>query len=55
MGCSNPHPHCQIWASDFLPNEARIKDLQLKKYYDKYKTPMLFDYVKKETNHKVII
>ena len=21
MGCSNPHPHCQIWASSFLPSE----------------------------------
>jgi UDPglucose--hexose-1-phosphate uridylyltransferase len=22
MGCSNPHPHCQIWANCTLPNEA---------------------------------
>ena len=22
IGCSNPHPHCQIWASSFMPNEA---------------------------------
>ena len=22
MGCSNPHPHGQVWASDFLPNEV---------------------------------
>ena len=21
MGCSNPHPHGQLWGSDFLPNE----------------------------------
>ena len=20
MGCSNPHPHGQIWAGDFIPN-----------------------------------
>lgn len=25
MGCSNPHPHCQIWASSFLPNNASRK------------------------------
>lgn len=25
MGCSNPHPHCQLWASSYLPNEIRIK------------------------------
>ena len=22
IGCSNPHPHGQVWASDFLPNEV---------------------------------
>ena len=26
MGCSNPHPHCQIWSSSFMPNEAHVKD-----------------------------
>jgi galactose-1-phosphate uridylyltransferase len=26
MGCSNPHPHCQIWATSFLPNTAYRKD-----------------------------
>jgi len=26
MGCSNPHPHGQIWAVDSLPNEA-VKEL----------------------------
>lgn len=53
MGCSNPHPHCQIWASDFLPNEATTKNIQLKKYYDKYNKPLLMDYVEKELKHKV--
>ncbi|MGA8439910.1 MAG: UDP-glucose--hexose-1-phosphate uridylyltransferase [Candidatus Sulfotelmatobacter sp.] len=23
MGCSNPHPHCQIWANHTIPNEPR--------------------------------
>ena len=27
---SNPHPHSQIWASSFLPNEASIKDVKMK-------------------------
>lgn len=26
MGCSNPHPHGQIWASDFIPNEVMRED-----------------------------
>ena len=30
MGCSNPHPHCQIWANRTLPNEvAREQASQL--------------------------
>lgn len=53
MGCSNPHPHCQIWASSFLPNEARIKDMHQRKYYEKFGHPMLLNYVKKEIQNKV--
>ncbi|KAH0955076.1 hypothetical protein HN011_006095 [Eciton burchellii] len=48
MGCSNTHPHCQIWASSFLPNEARIKDEYLKDYYKRNKKPLLIDYMHKE-------
>lgn len=25
MGCSNPHPHGQIWEGNFVPNEIAIK------------------------------
>ncbi|MEQ1549769.1 UDP-glucose--hexose-1-phosphate uridylyltransferase [Sphingorhabdus sp.] len=28
MGCSNPHPHGQIWASSHLPDEPAIEDAQ---------------------------
>ena len=28
MGCSNPHPHGQIWASSALPNEPAREDRQ---------------------------
>ncbi len=27
MGCSNPHPHCQIWACESIPNEP-LKEAQ---------------------------
>lgn len=53
MGCSNAHPHCQIWASSFLPNEARIKDKYLDDYYKRNKRPLLFDYMHKEMLRKV--
>ncbi|XP_067665184.1 galactose-1-phosphate uridylyltransferase-like [Haliotis asinina] len=52
MGCSNPHPHCQVWCSSFLPNELSVKDKTQKEFYDKYKKPMLVDYVEKELSKK---
>lgn len=55
MGCSNAHPHCQIWASSFLPNEARIKDGYLSDYYKRNKIPLLIDYMQKEVLKKVRI
>ncbi|XP_075990082.1 galactose-1-phosphate uridylyltransferase [Anticarsia gemmatalis] len=52
MGCSNPHPHCQIWASSFLPNEPRVKERTQKEYYLQHKRPMLADYLKQEMEKK---
>merc|ERR1712179_764832 len=48
MGCSNPHPHCQIWASSFLPNEARVKDRNMREYQVTHGTNMLMDYARQE-------
>ncbi|XP_035232205.1 galactose-1-phosphate uridylyltransferase-like isoform X2 [Stegodyphus dumicola] len=53
MGCSNPHPHCQIWASSFLPDEPRIEDAQQRKYYEKNNSPLLIDYLNEEIKRKV--
>lgn len=52
MGCSNPHPHCQIWASSFLPTEPEIKDRYLREYFVIYGRPLLEDYVKRELINK---
>ncbi|XP_064608596.1 galactose-1-phosphate uridylyltransferase-like [Liolophura sinensis] len=52
MGCSNPHPHCQVWASSFMPNEPAIKDRTQREYYQKHKVPMLVDYVKQEISKR---
>ncbi len=49
MGCSNPHPHGQIWASDFLPNEPRKEDARQLEHFQKNGTPLLLDYLKLET------
>ena len=32
MGCSNPHPHCQIWANETLPNEIEKEQAAQSKY-----------------------
>ena len=35
MGSSNPHPHGQIWAGNFLPNEICREDRQQRDYFRK--------------------
>lgn len=52
MGCSNPHPHCQIWCCSFLPSEPQIKDERLRSYYSKNGRPLLADYVKRELERR---
>lgn len=48
MGCSNPHPHGQIWANSFLPNEAEREDRLQRTYLEQQGSPMLVDYVQRE-------
>jgi UDPglucose--hexose-1-phosphate uridylyltransferase len=48
MGCSNPHPHGQIWSQSTLPNEVLKKDNQQKDYFNKNKSSLLGDYLRQE-------
>ncbi|WP_142783200.1 UDP-glucose--hexose-1-phosphate uridylyltransferase [Changchengzhania lutea] len=48
MGCSNPHPHGQIWSQSTLPNEVDKKNTQQLKYYIKNKRSLLADYLSQE-------
>ena len=48
MGCSNPHPHGQIWATTVLPNEARKADAAQNSYFAENARPLLIDYVNAE-------
>ncbi|XP_073334793.1 galactose-1-phosphate uridylyltransferase [Pagrus major] len=52
MGCSNPHPHCQVWASNFLPNEPALSDRCQRSYYQKHGEPMLLQYARQEAERK---
>jgi UDPglucose--hexose-1-phosphate uridylyltransferase len=45
MGCSNPHPHSQIWATSLIPNEP-VKELAgLRDYRNRYGSCLLCDYL----------
>ncbi len=48
MGCSNPHPHGQIWANSFIPNELAREEQTQKQWLTDNRTPMLLDYAQKE-------
>jgi len=49
MGCSNPHPHGQIWAQESIPTESRLEIEQMKKYAKENNgRPLLIDYVELE-------
>ena len=48
MGCSNPHPHGQIWASDQIPSIAATEDFNQRTYYAKNNSPILIDYLRSE-------
>ncbi|WP_417876091.1 UDP-glucose--hexose-1-phosphate uridylyltransferase [Winogradskyella sediminis] len=52
MGCSNPHPHGQIWSQSTLPNEVEKKDHQQQAYFDKNQTSLLGDYLEQELEVK---
>ena len=52
MGCSNPHPHGQVWASSFVPNEIAIEDREQSNYCRKKGSILLLDYVQLELQAK---
>jgi len=45
MGASNPHPHCQIWSNQSLPNEAIKESLSQATYYTGHQSCLLCDYL----------
>lgn len=52
MGCSNPHPHGQIWAQNQLPTLVQKKQDAQNEYLAKYDSPLLFDYVNREIENE---
>ncbi|WP_341938207.1 UDP-glucose--hexose-1-phosphate uridylyltransferase [Marinimicrobium sp. C2-29] len=52
MGCSNPHPHGQIWAQQQLPTLAARKLDRFGAYYQANGRAMLGDYVERELEQR---
>jgi len=45
MGCSNPHPHGQIWAQESVPEEPMKEWVQQEKYFKENGRTLLGDYL----------
>lgn len=48
MGCSNPHPHGQVWACDFLPEMPAREDEQQRTWFDAHSEPLLLHVAREE-------
>ncbi len=48
MGASNPHPHCQIWANERIPNEPAKELEQQRGYLARHGRCLLCDYLHQE-------
>jgi UDPglucose--hexose-1-phosphate uridylyltransferase len=48
MGCSNPHPHGQVWATHSLPSEPAREERYQRAYWRRYGRPLLLDYAEAE-------
>ncbi|MCA9866476.1 MAG: UDP-glucose--hexose-1-phosphate uridylyltransferase [Anaerolineae bacterium] len=57
MGCSNPHPHGQVWGIDTLPNEPAKEDRRQRLYFETEGRPMLLDYagLEAERGDRIVI
>ncbi len=49
MGSSNPHPHCQIWATGHVPDEPAAEGAAQLDYFNAHGRTLLSDYLAQET------
>jgi UDPglucose--hexose-1-phosphate uridylyltransferase len=48
MGCSNPHPHGQIWANESVPDELLSEVASQQAYFAEHRRSLLEDYLQLE-------
>ena len=51
MGCSNPHPHGQVWATSFVPNEPAAEDRHQRAWFAEHGRAMLLEIAEREAVH----
>lgn len=49
MGCSNPHPHGQVWAQRNVPTVSARERRAMQQYHEKHRSSLLLDYLAEET------
>ena len=55
LGSSNPHPHGQIWATDYLPQEIAAEERTQSEYYAAHGRAMLLDVAAKESGGERVV
>lgn len=48
MGCSNPHPHAQVWATSDIPTEPAKELAAQTEYFQQHGSALLIDYLEAE-------
>jgi UDPglucose--hexose-1-phosphate uridylyltransferase len=55
MGCSNPHPHGQVWATAHLPQEAATEDERQRAYMAEHGRSLLLDVAEREADGERVV
>ena len=53
MGASNPHPHCQVWANETIPNYPAAEQTSLLEFSHRRSACLLCEYLKLEQAEKL--
>jgi UDPglucose--hexose-1-phosphate uridylyltransferase len=52
LGASNPHPHCQIWANQEIPNFPAREGQALREFFEREEKCLLCEYLRMETERR---
>jgi len=55
MGCSNPHPHGQVWATAHVPEEPAGEDVQQRAYLAQHGRSLLLDVAEREAQGERVV